>query len=85
MTKHVMLILIGSREEAVEKVQKVLTAWGCYIRTRLGLHGDVDDKCSHRGLLFLELDGEEDKLNEFVHKLNLIKSVDARLLELKVD
>lgn len=28
MTKHVMLILIGSREEAVEKVQKVLTAGG---------------------------------------------------------
>lgn len=85
MTKHVMLILIGSREEAVEKVQKILTAWGCYIRTRLGLHGNIEDKCSHKGLLFLELDGEMDKLKEFEHKLNLIKSVDAQLIELKAE
>ncbi len=85
MTKHVMLILIGSREEAVEKVQKVLTAWGCYVRTRLGLHGNIDDKCSHRGLMFLELDGELDKLKEFQHKLNLIKSVDAQLIELTAE
>ncbi len=82
MTRHVMLILIGSRQEAAEKVQKVLTGWGCFIKTRLGLHDDVLENCSESGLLFLELTGELEKMQEMERKLNLLKSVDARLISL---
>ena len=58
MTRNVMLILIGSRQDAAEKVQKILTGWGCFIKTRLGLHDDVLDNCSQSGLIFLELTGD---------------------------
>jgi short subunit dehydrogenase-like uncharacterized protein len=80
-----MLILIGSRDEAAEKVQKILTGWGCFIKTRLGLHDDVLENCTQSGLLFLELTGELEKMQEIERKLNLVKSVDARLISLKTD
>jgi hypothetical protein len=85
MTRNVMLILIGSRQDAAEKVQKILTGWGCFIKTRLGLHDDVLDNCSQNGLIFLELTGDIAQMQEIERKLNLVKSVDARLITLDTD
>ncbi len=33
----------------------LLTEYGCYIRTRLGLHEAASDDCSNKGLILLEL------------------------------
>ncbi len=85
MTRHVMLILIGSRQEAAEKVQKILTGWGCFIKTRLGLHDDVLENCSQSGLIFLEMTGDLERMQEIERKLNLVKSVDARLISLTTE
>jgi hypothetical protein len=85
MTRNIMLILIGSRQEAAEKVQKILTGWGCFIKTRLGLHDDVLENCTQSGLIFLELTGDLEQMQEIERKLNLIKSVDARLISLNTD
>ncbi|HQO49953.1 MAG TPA: hypothetical protein PK939_05965 [Bacteroidales bacterium] len=85
MTRHVMLILIGSRQEAAEKVQKILTGWGCFIKTRLGLHDDVLENCSQTGLIFLEMTGDFEQMQEVERKLNLVKSVDAKLISLKTE
>lgn len=85
MTRHVMLILIGSRQEAAEKVQKILTGWGCFIKTRLGLHDDVLENCSQTGLIFLEMTGDPEQMQEVERKLNLVKSVDAKLISLKTE
>ena len=84
MKKNVMIILIGNRIDAAEKVQKLLTAWGCLIKTRLGVHDGVLDDCSERGLLILELVGEEDKIAELERKLSLVKGVTSRLVSLAV-
>jgi len=80
-----MLILIGSRQEAAEKVQKILTGWGCFIKTRLGLHDDVLENCSQTGLIFLEMTGDFEQMQEVERKLNLVKSVDAKLISLKTE
>lgn len=85
MTRYVMLILIGSRQEAAEKVQKILTGWGCFIKTRLGLHDDVLENCSQTGLIFLEMTGDFEQMQEVERKLNLVKSVDAKLISLKTE
>jgi hypothetical protein len=85
MEKHSLLILVGHRKEAAINVQKTLTAWGCLIKTRLGLHGGVLDDCSETGLIFCELVGELDKLTELTRKVNLIKGVKAELVSLKLD
>lgn len=84
MEKSILLILINNRKESVEKVQKVLTGWGCYIKTRLGIHDGVLENCSDHGLIFLELVGEIDKHEELMHKLKLIKGIDVKLVSLQV-
>lgn len=84
MKKQILLILIGSRKESAVTVQKILTGWGCMIKTRLGLHEGVLDKCSDSGLLILEIVGDEKKHKEMARKLNLIKGVSTKFVKLKV-
>ena len=85
MERRVMLILVSSRQDSAETVQKILSGWGCFIKTRLGLHDDVLDNCTESGLIFLELKGETEKLDEMERKLNLVKGVDAKQVKLKTD
>lgn len=84
MKRTVLLILVKHRQETAEMVQKILTGWGCYIKTRLGIHDGVLENCSDSGLIFLELTGEFSKHEEIARKLNLVKGVDARLVALEV-
>lgn len=85
MKRDVLLILVSHRQETAEKVQKILTGWGCYIKTRLGIHDGVLENCSDSGLIFLELIGDElSKHEEITRKLNLVKGVDAKLISLQV-
>ncbi|MDD5597368.1 MAG: hypothetical protein PHV82_05455 [Victivallaceae bacterium] len=83
--KNVLLILVDHRKDAAVNVQKTLTAWGCLIRTRLGLHQGVQDDCSEHGLIICELVGEKAQLLELQRKLELIKGVKAELVTLKFD
>jgi len=85
MERNVLLIYMSTRQETAEKVQKILTAWGCYVKTRLGIHDRVLDKCTDTGLVFLELVGESEKHQEVERKLNLIKGVNAQLITLKIE
>lgn len=84
MERTVLLMLINNRKDSAEMVQKILTGWGCFIKTRLGLHDGVLDNCSESGLIFLELTGDPEKNDELARKLNLVKGVDAQLVRLKV-
>ena len=84
MKKQILLILIGSRKESAVTVQKVLTAWGCMIKTRLGIHDGVLDECTDSGLLILEVVGDKKKHKEMARKLNLVKGVKTKFVELSV-
>ena len=83
--KTILIILIGNRKESAVKVQQVLTGWGCNIKTRLGIHDGVLEKCSDKGLLILELVGKEEDNREIARKVALIKGVTSKLVELKLD
>ena len=85
MKKTVLLILIGKRKEEAVKVQQILTAWGCIIKTRLGIHDGVLENCSDAGLLILELHGTEDQKNELARKLSVLPGVSSKLVDLEVD
>lgn len=76
---------MSTRQETALQVQKILTGWGCLIKTRLGIHDGVLENCSDTGLVFLELVGEEEKHVEMIRKLNLVKGVDAQLIKLHID
>ena len=85
MKKNVLLILIGKRKEEAVKVQQILTAWGCIIKTRLGIHDGVLDNCSDTGLLILELHGTEEQKEELARKVSVLPGVSSKLVELAVE
>lgn len=82
--KTILLILIGNRKNAAVQVQKVLTGWGCMIKTRLGIHDGVMDDCTDQGLLILELYGESKKMEDLARKVSLVKGVSSKLVDLSI-
>jgi len=85
MGKSILIILVGKRSESAVSVQKLLTGWGCLIKTRLGIHDGVLDNCSDEGLIICELVGDREQHNELARKLNLLKSVKAKLVTIDLD
>ncbi len=82
MEKTILVVLVDKRKESAVAVQKILTDWGCLIKTRLGIHDGVLDSCSNAGLIILELVGERARQEEFVRKLNLLSGVATKLVTL---
>lgn len=79
---HVILgVHITDRIQEAVLVQKTLTSFGGYIKTRLGLH-EVDeqgsDVGSRNGLLLLEMVGPDAKAQELADKLNAIVGVEVK-------
>ena len=82
--KTILLVLISKRKDAAVNVQKILTGWGCIIKTRLGIHDGVLENCSDEGTLVLELVGTEEDKSELTRKLSLLKGVTSKRVDLKV-
>ena len=85
MTKDFLIIVLNKRHKEAVKVQQILTEWGCFIKTRLGMHEGVLEECSELGNIFIELVGEKEKHTELNRKLNLLKGVTAKLVSLDVE
>jgi hypothetical protein len=77
--KHVIFgVHITGRTEHAGSVQRLLTEYGCNIKTRLGLHEAGDGFCSPNGLMVLEMVGEADKCRELFEKLNAVEGVEVQ-------
>ena len=77
--KHVILgVHINDRIREVQPVQQAFTEYGCYIKTRLGLHHVDDQSCSPRGLIILEMYGDESKSQELAERLAKIEGVEVQ-------
>ncbi len=85
MKKTLLLILVDGRKQSAVNVQKILTEWGCLIKTRLGIHDGVLDSCSESGLMILELVGDPEKQIEMTRKLSLLPGVKTKLETLSMD
>lgn len=82
MKKTVVVAFLKARKGSAVKFQKILTQYGCIIKTRLGIHDGVMDKCSDTGLIILELAGEEKQKSAFVRKLITLKGVVVKKVDL---
>jgi len=85
MEKTILLILVGKRKEAAVNVQKLLTAWGCLIKTRLGIHDGILDNCTDEGLIICELYGSKEQKDELTRKIELIEGVKSQVVTLSLD
>ncbi len=73
---RILGVLVESRTEAAQKVQDILTRYGCSIRTRMGLHTLEMDDCENCGLIILELTGSQEecmRLENELWKLDNVK------------
>lgn len=85
MNKYIIFgIHIVNRGNAAVEVQKVLTEYGCNIKTRLGLHEVDENSCSSNGLILLEMFGDSAKVAEAESKLQAIDGVDMKKMEFPV-
>jgi hypothetical protein len=79
MSKQIILgVQITNRIHSAPELQKVLTEYGCNIKTRLGLHEVGDSHCSTIGLLLLEMYGEESAILEMEAKMNQFEGVNVQ-------
>lgn len=53
--RTILGVHVAQRTRHTAKVQKILSDYGCSIRTRLGLHEAGDGFCSPNGLILLEV------------------------------
>ena len=84
MNRSLLIILMRSRRASAVKVQKVLTEYGCMIKTRLGIHDGVLDKCSDTGLIILELVGPKAKKSALNKALKPLPGVKTKLVEISL-
>lgn len=85
MRKNVLLVLTENRKSIAIDIQKILTDYGCIIKTRLGLHESADvSSCSNAGLIILELIGKEEEQKDLLLKLNELGSLSAKLISLEI-
>jgi hypothetical protein len=65
-------IHIPAKSERIEEVQKVLTKFGCSIRTRLGLHDTGRPEGEQGGIILLELTGDPVEFKKLERALRAI-------------
>lgn len=59
-------ISVDNRKEEAQKLQDILTKYGCYIKTRIGLHDMGEYKCLNYGIVLIEV---VDRINEIFDEL----------------
>lgn len=74
MNRRILGIQVYNRIQLAGEVQKVLTRYGCSIKTRLGLN-DEDIESEEAGLIILELTGDENEWIKLENELLMIEGV----------
>ena len=72
---------LTNRMNEAPRVQQLLTDYGCHIRTRLGLHNVDESFCDSKGLLLLEMFGDDARCQELATKLAAIEGVEVKQME----
>ena len=74
-----MNVILGIKlEERLEnslKFQRILSNFGCQIKTRLGLHDIENNSCTNWGIIILEFRGDEASLRDFEKEIFEIENV----------
>lgn len=75
----IMGIRLDKRVDTAIEFQKILTQFGCIIKTRLGLHDVSCGKCAPNGIIILEVIDDEEARN-FEKELCKIEGIEIQLM-----
>lgn len=78
METRIVGVLVSDRMKEAEKVQQILTKYGCLIKTRLGMHETSDTTCSKKGLLILELIGDKNEWDKMEAELSSVTGLEVK-------
>jgi hypothetical protein len=80
MKKEIWILglYISDRMKESQKVQSILTKFGCSIKTRLGLHEVTDDYCATSGIMILELTGDLTECQKLENELLRLEYVEVK-------
>jgi hypothetical protein len=81
MDYALLVLRVNDREDAALEIQKVLTANGCKIMTRLGLHDHGSATCSPCGTIVLQLSCSPEERKAVEADLLKIDGVKARFVD----
>lgn len=84
MGRTVLISLLSRRRGSAVEFQKIITEYSCIVKTRLGIHDGVLDKCSDEGLIIMELAGERAKIEELRAKLDALNGVATSLVDIAI-
>ena len=76
MTTTIIGVSLENGIETSVEFQKIITDFGCEIRTRIGLHPSQSEVCLNRGIILLEVNGDAELL-----KLELSKHWSIQTME----
>lgn len=79
-TKIILGVHVAQRTKHTARVQKILSDYGCSIRTRIGLHDAGGGFCSPNGLILLEV---VDKAAELAQALAKVPGVAVKKMVFK--
>lgn len=82
MSIYIVSILVKNRIIEAEKIQKILTEFGCNIHLRVGLH-ELSNQCSDEGLILIEFISDDNIFNDFINKLKTIEHTNVQYLKIK--
>ena len=71
---RILGVMINDPAKGADKIQSILTKYGCVIRTRLGMHDIDEEYASDTGLMLLELIGD---LHECLRLENELLALDG--------
>jgi hypothetical protein len=77
--RHILLgIHVTDRMKKAVEVQKIFSDYGCYIKTRLGLHDATEEYCASSGVVVLEILDNEAVRQEMVSRLQQIDGLEVK-------
>jgi hypothetical protein len=76
----IMALVLNDRLCCAPTVQEALTANGCVIRTRLGIH----EGCENKGLILLQVCGSEDEVAGLESDLKRISGVSVSSMRIEL-
>lgn len=78
----IMGVRLDQRTQTAVDFQKVLTKFGCIIKTRLGLHDVSDHTCAPNGLILLEVIDDTEAV-KFEDELKTISGLEIQIMKFK--
>jgi hypothetical protein len=75
---RILGVMINNPAKGADKIQSILSKYGCSIRTRLGMHDMDDEYAGDTGLMLLELVGDMQECLRLENELLELEGVEVQ-------